>query len=91
MWILNICVFASTSENGALILYFRKYNFESFKKLQSIVNIFVFFIEIRYQSKESNLHFSPTPPFPEKIFPRPYCQIKVGGEGKNYENTIFIG
>ena len=24
MWILNICVFASASENGALILYFTK-------------------------------------------------------------------
>ena len=24
MWILNICVFDSTSENGALILHFKK-------------------------------------------------------------------
>ena len=24
MWMLNICIFASPSENGALILYFTK-------------------------------------------------------------------
>ena len=31
MWILNICIFASASENGALILYFTKLNFMSKK------------------------------------------------------------
>ena len=46
MQILNICVFASTSENGALILYVKKIYFENFKNLQSIVNIFIFFIRI---------------------------------------------
>ena len=51
------------------------------KPLQIIVNIFVFFIKISYQSKESPLSkqspFSPTPPFLEKIFhPHPYCQIR---------------
>ena len=30
MWILNICV--SASENGALIFYFKKNNFENLKK-----------------------------------------------------------
>ena len=59
MWILNICVFASTSENEALILYFKKNNFEHLKKLQSIVNIFVFFIKIACWSKESPLSNPP--------------------------------
>ena len=52
IWILNICVFASASENGELILYFKKNNFENWKKLQSTANIFVFFIKISCQSKE---------------------------------------
>ena len=42
MWILNIFVFASSTENEALILYFKKNNFENLKILQSIINIFVF-------------------------------------------------
>ena len=29
MWILNISDFASKTENGALILYFKKNNFEN--------------------------------------------------------------
>ena len=76
MSILNMCIFVSTSENEALILCSKKK-----KKLQIIVNIFVFFIKISCQSKESPLSkqspFSPTPPFLEKIFhPHPYCQIR---------------
>ena len=43
MCILNICIFASASENGALIFIFHKTNFENSKKLEGIVNIFVFF------------------------------------------------
>ena len=50
MWILNICVFASASETEALIL-FHKTNFGNSKKLESIVNIFLFFIKISFQSK----------------------------------------
>ena len=72
MRILNICTFACTSENGALILYFKKYNFENLKKLQNIVNIFLFFIKISCQSKEFPLSkqspFTSTPPFPENYF-----------------------
>ena len=82
---LNLCVntrvFSSISENGALILYFKQNHFENLKKLQSIVNIFVFFVKISCQSKESPLSkqspFSPIPSFLEKIFhPHPYCKIR---------------
>ena len=52
MWILNICAFASASETEALIL-FHKTNFGNSKKLESIVNIFVSFIKMPCQSKES--------------------------------------
>ena len=55
MWILNICLFASASEIGALILYFTKLILGIKKKLESIVNIFVFFIKISCQSKETPL------------------------------------
>ena len=50
---LNKCVFATTSENGALVLYFyiSKNNSENIKKLQSIV----VFIKISCQSKEAHL------------------------------------
>ena len=43
MWILNTCVFASANENGALILYFKKNNFENLKKLEIIGNICLFY------------------------------------------------
>ena len=87
---LNICVFASASEIGALILYFTKLIQK--KALKSILNVFVFFIKTSCQGKESPLY--PTPPFLEKIFHRhPYCQI--GGtqsplykeRGSNYVST----
>ena len=54
---LNICVFVSTSKNGALILSFKKKknSFENFKKFQSFVNIFVFF----YKSFMSKQRTSP--------------------------------
>ena len=73
MWILNICVFASTSEKGALILSLKKNSFENLKKFQSFVNIFVFFIKVSCQSKEPPLSkqsfpFGARPPFLEKIF-----------------------
>ena len=43
--------------------------FENFKKLQSIVNIFVFFIKLSCQTKVFR--------FLEKFFhPHPYCQIR---------------
>ena len=50
-----------------------KMDLENSKKLESIVNIFVFCIKISCQSKESSLFkqslpFSPTPPFLEKVF-----------------------
>ena len=54
--------------------------FANSKKLESIVDSFVFCIKISCQSKESPLSkespsFSPTPPFLEKIFHlHPYCQ-----------------
>ena len=46
-------VFASASEIGALILYFTKLILRIPKKLENIVNIFVFFIKISCQSKKS--------------------------------------
>ena len=80
MWILNMCIFASLSENGALI--FKKSNFENLKKLQSTVNIFVFpyknvMLKQRIPLFLNNPHFSLTPPFLKKIFhPYPYYQIR---------------
>ena len=51
---------------------FHKTNFEKLKKLESIVNIFVFFVKISCQRKES-----PRLPFLRKIFHlHPYCQIR---------------
>ena len=60
---------------------FHKTNFENSKKLESIVNIFVFFIKISCQNKKSSLSkpspFKPTPPFLEKMFhPHSYCQVR---------------
>ena len=52
MWILDICIFASASEIRALILYSTKLILGIKKKLESILNIFVFFIKISCQSKE---------------------------------------
>ena len=81
MWILDICIFTSTSENGVLILHIKKIILKIKKKMQSTVNTFAFFIE--FMSKQRNplskqsLPFSPTPPFLEKIFHcHPYCQIR---------------
>ena len=59
MRILNISVFASASENGALILNFTKLILRIKKKAKSIV----FFTKTLCQSKES-----PSPPFPENVF-----------------------
>ena len=58
----------STSENGALIYYFKKKIILKIKKkLQSIVNILAFLIKFSCQSKESPLSkqspFGPNPPF----------------------------
>ena len=74
MWILNICVFASTSEKWGTNFIFQKNNFENLKKLQSIV-IFVFFIKVSCQGKKSLskhlLPFTPTPTFLEKNISSP--------------------
>ena len=57
----------------------KKKKIENLQKLQSIVNIFVFFIKSSCQSKSLSLSeqsppFSPTPPFLEKKFhPYTYC------------------
>ena len=49
------------------------------KKMESIINIFFFFIKI-----SNNPTFSPTSPFLEKIFdPHPYCQIRGTWGGWN--------
>ena len=60
---------------------FQKNNFKNLNKLQSIVNIFVFFIWKRIKESNptflNNTHFSSTPPFLGKTFhPHPYCQIR---------------
>ena len=47
------CFFAFASEIGALIYISKKLILIISKKLENIVNIFVFFIKISYQSKES--------------------------------------
>ena len=82
MWILNICVFASTSENEVLIFYFKKIILKIEKELLSTVYVFVFFYK-KFMSKQrippfyTIPPFSPTLPFLEKIFhPHPYCQIR---------------
>ena len=49
---LNICVFASTSENGALILHFKTIILKTYK------NILIYFFHV----KAKNLHHPPTPP-----------------------------
>ena len=69
----NICIFASASENGALIL-FQKNDFENFKKTGKHFNIFVFLIKTSCQSKESPLQSNYS--FLENIFhPQPQFQI----------------
>ena len=47
MLILNICILASTSENGALVLFFKKVILKILKSWKA------FFIKISRQSKES--------------------------------------
>ena len=58
---------------------FQKNNFENSEKLQSIVNIFVFFVKVSYQSIES-LPFLNSPPFssppPVLFHPHPHFQIR---------------
>ena len=49
---IYICTFASTSENEPLILYFKKIILKIYKKLSSIVNIFVFFYK-KFMSKQN--------------------------------------
>ena len=36
VWILNICVFGPISENGVLIVYFKKINFEYWKNCKTL-------------------------------------------------------
>ena len=53
---------------------FKKNNFENLEKLKSIVNIFVVFIKISSQSKESP--FQSNPSLLETFRPHPYCQVR---------------
>ena len=70
MWILNTCVFASTSENGPLNLSFKKL-FWKFKKNCKAFWYFCLFYK-NFMSKQSvppflnNPPISPTPPFLEE-------------------------
>ena len=75
MWILNICVFSSTSETGALILYFSKLIL-GIQKTEKHCKYFFFFTKISCQSEESPISkqsplFSPTPPILEKDISSP--------------------
>ena len=94
MWILNICTFASISKNWqptytealminfkkwVLILHFKK-NIVKIKNRLSILNVFVFFINVKVNQGIppflGNSHFSSTLLFLEKIFHcHFYCQI----------------
>ena len=84
MWILNIrfCLYQWKWDTNFILKKKTK-----LKIKKSIVNIFVFFIKISCQSKESSLskQFLPlVQPLPvlEKIFhPHPYCQIYEGRGG----------
>ena len=83
MSILNICVFATASEIGALILYFTKLIFRIEKKKTGNHCKFFCLLYKNFMSKQrispflDNPPFSPTPPFLEKIFhPHPNCQIR---------------
>ena len=83
MWILNICIFASTSENGALILYLKK-------KIRKFPRHWKYFCLLAI------LPFNPMPSFLEKIFHQhPYCQIGGSqsplykGWALNYAFRIF--
>ena len=113
MWILNIYTFASISKNWqptytealminfkkwVLILHFKK-NIVKIKNRLSILNVFVFFINVKVNQGIppflGNSHFSSTLLFLEKIFHcHFYCQIRgsqtpfikgwSGVEGSNY-------
>ena len=69
MWILNICIFTSTSKNWqpnytealminfkkwVLILHFKK-NIVKIKNRLSILNVFVFFINVKVKSRNPSL------------------------------------
>ena len=62
MSILHICVFASASENGALILYFTKLILKIQEKLESFGNIFVFFYK-NLMSNQTSPHLIQPYPF----------------------------
>ena len=64
MWILNVCAFGSTSENGTLISCFKKMNL----KIGKYFNTFVFFIFMKNTPFLNDLPFFVTPPFSRKIF-----------------------
>ena len=92
MWILNICVFASTSENEALIFYFKKIILKIKKNCLALSIFLSFFIKILCQSKEFPLSTQSTlksnPSLLEKIFhPHPHCQIR--GSQSLEEGTPF--
>ena len=76
MRILNICVFTSASEIGALILYFKKLILRIKKKTGKQQK---FHVKAKNPSHPflDNTLFSSTAPFLQKIFqPHPYCQLR---------------
>ena len=75
MWTLNRCAFASTGENGALILYFNEKKVWNFKRTAKHCKYFCLFYEIlmsnqrkepfflykKFKSKQKNPHFLNNP------------------------------
>ena len=78
MWILNICIFASASEIGVLVLYFRKLILRIQKKKKTVKHYKYFCLHYKsFMSSKESLPFLTIAPFLEKIFhPHPYCQIR---------------
>ena len=77
----------STSENGALNLYFKKKK-KILAKKQAAKHCKYSCLFYKNQRKES-LPFSPTPPFLEKIFyPHVYCQIRGSQSPSLYKGLV---
>ena len=82
---LNVCGYIKYMHFCLLLVkmwyrIFQKTNFQNSKKLESIVNIFVFLEKLHVRAKNPPLSkqslFILTPPFLEKSFYPPYCQIR---------------